>query len=69
MKRGALVLSAWLMLPAMAAGAAEGDAALGARVFRACAACHSLEAGRNMTGPSLFGVWNRKSGTLDSFSR
>jgi cytochrome c len=69
MKRGALVLSAWLILPAMAAGAAEGDAALGARVFRACAACHSLEAGRNMTGPSLFGVWNRKSGTLDSFSR
>src|SRR5215470_19665879 len=42
---------------------------LGARVFRACAACHSLEANRNMTGPSLAGVWNRKAGSLKSFPR
>src|SRR5262249_30660311 len=39
------------------------------RVFRACAACHSLEANRNMTGPSLAGVWNRKAGGLASFTR
>jgi cytochrome c len=49
--------------------AAEGDAALGARAFRACAACHSTEANRNMTGPSLADIWNRKAGTLSSFSR
>jgi mono/diheme cytochrome c family protein len=30
--------------------AEEDDAALGARAFRACAACHSVEANRNMTG-------------------
>jgi cytochrome c len=48
---------------------AEGDAALGARAFRACAACHSVEANRNMTGPSLAEVWNRKAGSLSSFPR
>jgi cytochrome c len=51
------------------AAAQTGDAARGERVFRACAPCHSLEAGRNMTGPSLADLWNRKAGTLSSFSR
>jgi cytochrome c len=36
---------------------------------RACVACHSLEPNRNMTGPSLAEVWNRKSGSLPSFPR
>jgi cytochrome c len=49
--------------------AAEGDPALGARAFRACAACHSVEANRNMTGPSLADIWNRKAGSLSSFPR
>jgi cytochrome c len=49
--------------------AAEGNPAQGKRVFGACAACHSLEPNRNMTGPSLAGLWNRKSGTLKSFMR
>jgi cytochrome c len=49
--------------------AVEGDAAAGARAFRACAACHSVELNRNMTGPSLAGVSNRKAGGLASFPR
>jgi cytochrome c len=48
---------------------AEEDVSLGARAFRACAACHSVEANRNMTGPSLAEVWNRKAGSVSSFSR
>jgi cytochrome c len=48
---------------------AEGNPARGQRVFGACAACHSLQPGQNMTGPSLAGVWNRKAGSLDSFNR
>lgn len=48
---------------------AEGNPARGQQVFRVCAACHSLQPGRNMTGPSLAGLWNRKSGSLPSFSR
>ena len=49
--------------------AAEDDVALGARAFRACAACHSVEANRNMTGPSLADIWNRKAGSVSSFPR
>ena len=48
---------------------AEGDAQEGVKVFRACAACHSLAPGRHMTGPSLAGLWNRKAGTAAGFSR
>jgi cytochrome c len=43
--------------------------AQGQRVFGACAACHSLQPDKNMTGPSLANLWGRKAGTLPSFSR
>jgi len=49
--------------------AADGNAARGQRIFGACAACHSLEPSRNMTGPSLSGLWDRKAGSLPSFPR
>ncbi len=61
----ALVLTA---LPYRAM-AQPGDAARGERMYRACVACHSLEPNRNMTGPSLAEVWNRKAGGLPSFPR
>ena len=51
------------------AEAPAGDAERGAKLYRACAACHSLEPNRNMTGPSLAGVWGRKAGSLESFER
>ena len=47
----------------------EGNPSRGQRVFGACAACHSLQPDQNMTGPSLADLWNRKAGTLTSFSR
>jgi cytochrome c len=53
--------------PGIAAGA--GDPVQGAQAFRNCVACHSIEAGQNMTGPSLAGVLGRKAGTLTSFHR
>jgi len=55
-----------LVSPALSA---DGNAARGQRVFGACAACHSLQPDRNMTGPSLSGLWHRKAGALESFSR
>jgi cytochrome c len=48
---------------------AEGDASRGQQGFRACAPCHSLESDRNMTGPSLAGLWGRQAGSLPSFDR
>ena len=55
-----------LLSPALAR---EGDASHGQQDFRACAPCHSLEPDRNMTGPSLAGLWGRKAGGLSSFER
>jgi cytochrome c len=49
--------------------AAEGNPSRGQRVFGACAACHSLQPGQNMTGPSLADLWGRKAGSLTSFNR
>lgn len=49
--------------------AADGNAAHGQRIFGACAACHSFESNRNMTGPSLAELWDRKAGSLSSFLR
>ena len=48
---------------------AAGNLAQGQRLFDTCAACHSLQPDQSMTGPSLAGLWNRKAGSLDSFSR
>jgi cytochrome c len=69
MKYAPLTVGLLFCLSASPVVSQEGDAALGARAFRACAACHSVEANRNMTGPSLADVWSRKAGTLSSFSR
>src|ERR1700687_5840979 len=56
-------------LLAASANAETGNTNRGQRGFAACAACHSLEPNRNMTGPSLAELWNRKAGTLPSFHR
>jgi cytochrome c len=68
MKRGVFIVIAMLALAAPAP-AQSADAARGERMYRACVACHSLEPNRNMTGPSLAEVWNRKAGSLASFPR
>jgi cytochrome c len=67
--RSAAIACTALLLLGSSALAATGDAGRGQRLFRACAACHALAPGKNMTGPSLAGVWNRKAGGLDSFHR
>lgn len=47
--------------------ALTGDAAAGARVFRQCMACHSVQEGQNRVGPSLHGVIGREAGTVEGF--
>ncbi|HEY5066033.1 MAG TPA: c-type cytochrome [Xanthobacteraceae bacterium] len=49
--------------------AEQGNANNGQRIFGTCAACHSLQPNRSMTGPSLANLWNRKAGSLTSFPR
>jgi len=52
-----------------AAGATSGgDAAAGRLVYRKCQACHSMDAGKNMLGPSLAGIMGRKAGTESGYN-
>lgn len=58
----ALLLTAPLAL-------AQGDAAQGKTLFTAqCGFCHSPEAGKNLMGPSLHGVFGRASAQAPAFS-
>lgn len=63
------VVLALLLALSSPAFAEAGDAARGQQDFRVCAPCHSVETDRNMTGPSLAGLWGRKAGSLPSFER
>jgi cytochrome c len=47
---------------------ADDKAKQGETIFkRTCAACHTVEAGKNRIGPSLAGVVGRKAGTAAGF--
>ena len=47
-----------------------GEAAKrGAAAYRLCAACHSLQPGVHLSGPSLANMWGRRAGTLPDFRR
>ncbi len=48
---------------------AEGDVRKGAELYRACVACHALEPGLHLSGPSLADVWNRPAGKVSEFAR
>lgn len=54
--------------PSFAELFAVADAAAGEGEFRPCAACHSVNAGENKTGPSLHGVVGRAPGTAPGFN-
>ncbi|MBU3071704.1 c-type cytochrome [Aestuariicella sp. G3-2] len=47
--------------------AQECDLKKGEKIYTKCAACHSLEPKTNLMGPSLHGVINRESGSLEDF--
>jgi cytochrome c len=64
-KPGLLILP--LLLATAGPALADGDAAHGKVVFGRCAVCHSLDAGKNLVGPSLKGVAGRKSGTIAGY--
>ena len=52
-----------------AADAPGGDPARGATLFQHCAACHSVEPGVHLTGPSLAAIWNQRAGSVPGFAR
>ena len=52
----------------IAALIALGDIATGEKVFKKCAACHSIvKGGKNNIGPALYNVVNRKIGSVGDY--
>lgn len=47
---------------------AAGDPEKGKSQFAICKICHSLDAGKNLLGPSLHGLFGRTSGTAPAFN-
>ena len=39
----------------------------GKKVFKKCAACHSLQEGKNKIGPSLHNLLDRKAGSVEGY--
>jgi len=64
---GVLFALAFLCVAIPARG--DADIARGAKMYRACLACHALEPGVQRTGPSLAGIWGRAAGSLEDFKR
>jgi len=45
-----------------------GDVAIGEKVFKKCAACHSIiKGGKNNIGPALYNVVGRKVGVVEDY--
>jgi cytochrome c len=64
------IVLATVVLSCVTSGAdAAGDATAGARAFGQCMACHSVEPGRHLTGPSLAHAWGRKAASAEGFMR
>jgi cytochrome c len=56
-----------LLLATCGAALADGDAALGKRVFNRCLPCHEAATDRDKVGPHLLGVVGRTAGSAESF--
>lgn len=70
MKRFVLTVSTLLLasLPQpVSAKDPSCDLAAGKRVFGKCRACHSLDTGKHLQGPSLAAMFDRKAGTAEGF--
>ncbi len=53
---------------ASGASTVDGDAVRGRQVFKKCQACHSMQAGKNLLGPSLANIVGTKAGEVANYT-
>ena len=64
-----VVVAAALSLAALTSQAQAQDAAAGEKIFVQCRACHQVgETAKNTVGPTLNGLFGRKSGTVAGYN-
>ena len=70
MKLSGILSGVVVLLPLILVAHAQGlgNAQRGAQVFAQCKVCHSLEAGKNLLGPSLHGLIGRQSGSVPGYA-
>lgn len=61
------LLVALLLLVGPGSALAAGNAQNGMKIFKKCAACHSVKPGKKKIGPSLHGVVGRPAGTAKGY--
>ena len=61
----AFVAATVLAMPAVSLADEDGEKTFKKR----CASCHSTEAGKHNTGPSLAGIFGRQAGTAEGFGQ
>jgi cytochrome c2 len=62
-----MVLVICCLLPAVVFTSPAADVEKGKSLFEKCAACHSLDAGKNDDAPNLRGVFGRKIASVEDF--
>lgn len=62
-----IAITTSILLALTVSAFADGDVKKGKKVFKKCAACHSVEEGKNKVGPSLYGIVDRPGGTVEKF--
>lgn len=67
MRKFLLGFSCIMIALSSAAFADEGDAVAGLKVFKKCAACHSVEEAKNKIGPHLVGIIDRPIASVEGF--
>jgi len=61
-----IISATFAILIAFASPASAGDVAKGAKIFKRCAACHTVDAdGKNKVGPNLHGFFGKAAGGKD----
>lgn len=65
----AVLVVASLFTVSPVSAASGGDPGKGAQVYRVCVACHALEPGLHLSGPSLGNVLGRTAGSAESYRR
>ena len=72
MRTMALMMAAAFLTTVVVSGTARaGDTDAGKKLFKSkCKMCHTnKEGGKSILAPNLFGVFGRKAGTLENFSK